>query len=99
MLIKNDKGLLENLYSFIQYNVESPYTFIEKFKEEYNIDIEPISYISTIKHVFTHKTWYMNIYEFKVNQAFDHLYTLKQIEEIPISSAHRKVLKAYNREG
>lgn len=95
MLIKNNKGLLENLYNFIQYEVESPYTFIEKFKEEYNIDLEAISYISNIKHVFTHKTWYMNIYEFKINHPNDNLYTLQEIENLAISAAHRKVIKAY----
>lgn len=95
MLIKNKKGLLENLYGLIQYHVESLYTFIDLFKEDYNIDIEVVSYIDKIKHVFTHKTCHLNIYEFKIDKPNQHLYTLDEIEKLAISNAHQKAIKAY----
>ncbi len=95
MLIKNSNGLLENLFGFIQYNVESPYSFIEKFKKDFHLEIDIIASISTVKHVFTHKTWYMNVYEFKLEQPNDHLYSLDELQDLAISTAHIKVLKSY----
>ncbi len=95
MLIKNKEGLLENLYGFIQYDIESPYSFIEQFEKDYHYPLKVHSYIDHVKHVFTHKTWSMNIYEFILEKDNEHLYTIEQINELALSSAHLKVLKAY----
>lgn len=95
MLIKNKEGLLENLYGFIQYDVESPYSFIEQFELKYHIPIEVSAYIDTIKHVFTHKTWSMCLYEFHISDKTDNLYSLDEISNLAIPTAHLKVLKAY----
>lgn len=95
LIIKNSAGLLENLYGFIQYELESPYSFLNQFQEEYQKDIHINCYIKDIKHVFTHRTWYMHIYHFELSEAIDGLYTLEQLKDLPISTAHLKVLKAY----
>ena len=94
-IIQNKKGLLENLFGFVQYDVESPFSFNEHFKQEYNTDLTIINYIDTIKHVFTHKTWYMNIYHFITDKPIQNMYSINEIDELAISTAHRKVLKAY----
>ncbi len=94
-IIKNPPGLLENLYGFVQYEVESPYTFIERFKEEYGVELNIVSSIKRVKHVFTHRTWYMNVYHFVLNKPIEGLCTLEQLDLKPISTAHQKVLKAY----
>ena len=76
-IIKNEESLLENLYGFVQYDVESPFSFIEKFNENYNTSLNIVAYIDTVKHVFTHKTWHMNIYHFMLNQPLNNMYTLE----------------------
>ncbi len=94
LLKKNPKGLLENLYGFIQYESIDPYEFERQFTQEYqNIHIK--KHIKDIKHVFTHRTWIMHVYHFELDQPTRNLYTKKQIENIPISTAHLKVLKAF----
>ncbi len=95
LLIKNPPGLLENLYGFIQYNIESPYSFIEEFQKDYHVNIAIQRHIKNVKHVFTHRTWHMNIYHFTIDKPLNNMYTLDQIKELPISTAHLKVLKAY----
>lgn len=95
LLIQNKEGLLENLYGFIQYELESPYSFIETFENEYHQSLSILSYIQDIKHVFTHRTWHMHIYHFVLDKPIKQMYSLKGIEKIPLSTAHLKVLKTY----
>ena len=98
MIIKNKKGLLENLYGLIQYECQNPYEYIQLFKEEYNLDLEVTDYIKDIKHVFTHRTWRMHIYHFTLKQPHQYLYNQKEMEKLPISTAHQKVFNAYFKE-
>ena len=95
MLIKNKNGLLENMYLLPQYEVESPYSFIEAFKEEYDIELEVLSHLKDFKHVFTHRTWYMHVYIFKAYQPSIDFYTKNKQEELTIPTAHKKILKYY----
>lgn len=96
LLIQNPSGgLLENLYGFIQYDVESPYSFIDLFQENYHQGIKTQAHIKDIKHVFTHRTWCMHVYHFILSQEIEGMYTLNEIESLPLSTAHLKVLKAY----
>lgn len=94
-VIQNKQGLLENLFGFVQYDVESPFSFIEQFSDEYNANLTIAHYIDTIKHVFTHKTWHMNVYHFISDKQIENMYTLEDIENVAMSSAHKKVLKTY----
>lgn len=98
LLIKNPQGLLENLYGFIQYETVNPYHYNELFYNDYHQSLSVVSYIKDIKHVFTHRTWIMHIYHYELKEPIKHLYTLKEIEKLPISSAHQKVLQAYTKE-
>lgn len=93
-LLKNKEGLLSNLYGCVQYELESPYSFIETFKEEYGLTLQIETFVKDIKHVFSHRTWYMHVYVFKLDHSCDHLYTKKEISDLPISTAHLKVFKA-----
>ncbi|MCD8027859.1 MAG: A/G-specific adenine glycosylase [Erysipelotrichaceae bacterium] len=97
MLIKNTSGMLENMYGFIQYECESPYTYMELFEEEFQHKLSLISYIDEVKHVFTHRKWTMHIYHFMLDTPNDDLYTLNNIHQIPLSTAHNKVLQAYKK--
>ena len=96
LLIQNPPGgLLENLYGFVQYDEESPYSFISSFQEEYQQSIMIQAHIKDIKHVFSHRTWWMHVYHFVLNKEIENMYTLEEINQLPLSTAHMKVLKAY----
>lgn len=99
MMIKNTTGLLENLYGFIQYDRESPYSFIEAFEAEYHQTLDIIADIGEVKHVFTHRQWHLHIYHFQLKEKNEQLYTLSQLQALPISTAHLKVLKAFLKNG
>lgn len=96
LIVQNPSGgLLEHLYGFVQYELESPYSFIEAFENEYQHSVSIISHIQDIKHVFTHRTWHMHVYHFELNKPINHLYNLQDIDKLTLSTAHHKVLKAY----
>ncbi len=96
-LVKNKEGLLENLYGFVQYEVESPVSFEEIFYENYGMSARLYEYCKEIKHVFSHRIWHMNVYIGEItgtseNSDFDgDFYTEEDLSELPISTAHRKV--------
>ena len=95
-MMQNPTGtLLEHLYGFVQYELESPYSFIDEFKRQYNLNLTVTSHIQDIKHVFTHRTWHMHVYHFQLDTYCQHLYSLSQISDLPLSTAHNKVLQAY----
>lgn len=98
LLLKNKEGLLENLYGCVQYELESPYSFVEQFQRDFHADLKICSFIKDIKHVFTHRTWFMHVYHFELLKEMDNMYTLDQIKELPLSTAHMKVLHAYLKE-
>lgn len=93
-LIKNKEGLLAHLYGLPQYEVESPFAYEERFLSEYHVPIQITEQIQTIKHIFTHRTWYMHIYfaHFLEKPKLP-LYALQDISELAISTAHKKVLQ------
>lgn len=95
LMMKNKNGLLENLYGFVQYELESPYSFVEKFTEDFHHEIDICGYIKNVKHVFTHRTWHMHVYHFELKSEMDDLFSLEQIQSLPVSTAHLKVLKSY----
>jgi len=97
-LIKNKEGLLENLYGLVQYEVESPLSYEESFYEEYKIAVHLDYSIKEVKHVFTHKTWHMHLYEGQLlgpPRNENHLYTLDELHRLPISTAHKKALDSF----
>ena len=49
---------------FVQYEIESPYNFIDFFEKEFHQSLTIVSYIQDIKHVFTHRKWHMHVYHF-----------------------------------
>ena len=96
LLIQNPPGgLLENLYGFVQYDEESPYSFISSFQEEYQQNLIIQAHIKDIKHVFSHRTWRMHVYHIILDKEIENMYTLEEINQLPLSTAHMKVLKAY----
>lgn len=97
LLIKNDEGLLENMYGMIQVECDSPFTYIEELKDKYDLDIEPVSYIKDFKHVFTHRIWCMHVYHFIIKEPNNNLYNKEETKELPIPTAHKKILQFLQR--
>lgn len=93
-LLKNEEGLLQNLYAFPQYEVESPLSFEEAIYDEHGLTVRLYEYCKEIKHVFSHRIWHMNVYIGEILDSDDtlsHLYDEDALEALPISTAHRKV--------
>lgn len=94
LVIKNESGLLDGLYALVQFDVDSPSTFEEKFKEIYEHEIQLIEFLKETKHVFSHRTWRMQVYKARfINQPNLPLYTLKEINELPMATAHKKLFQ------
>ncbi len=93
-LTKNEEGLLQNLYAFPQYEVESPLSFEDAFYEEHGRNVRLYEYCKEIKHVFSHRIWHMNVYIGEIiddDESLEHLYDEDALNALPISTAHRKV--------
>ena len=96
LLIKNDQtNLLASLYHCIQYQVDTPFYFQEQFLKDHQVSLKLNNYLGKVKHVFSHQTWLMHVYHFELDQEIDHLYTKKEIDLLPISTAHRKIIDLY----
>ena len=99
-MVPNENGLLQNLYGFAQYDCDTPSEFEKMFLDKYGVKIRLTQYISDIKHIFTHREWRMHVYggeviEKKTAEARKDFYSLEEIEQLPVSTAHLKVFKSY----
>ena len=98
-MVQNEQGLLQNLYGFAQYGCDTPSEFEKAFYDDYGVKIRLTQYISDIKHVFTHREWRMHVYGGEVvgsaPGSMRDFYRLEEVEQLPVSTAHLKVLKAY----
>lgn len=96
-MIQNEGNLLGNLYGFVQYEVDTPSEFEQCFYDQYGLKIHLTAYIRDIRHIFTHKEWRMHVYEAQLERsaADEHFYMPEEVEKLPVSTAHLKVLKAY----
>ena len=70
-------------------------TGIITYQDKYHQDLIIQAHIKDIKHVFSHRTWFMHVYHFVLEHEIEGMYTLEEIEALPLSTAHLKVLKAY----
>lgn len=99
MIQNKEGGLLEHLYGFVQYECDTPSEFEELFYRDYGMKIRLTAYIRDVKHVFTHREWRMHVYEAVPEEETGELsksfYLPREIEELPVPTAHMKVLSAY----
>lgn len=98
-MVQNEQGLLQHLYGFAQYGCDTPSEFEKTFYDDYGMKIRLTQYIGDIKHVFTHREWRMHVYGGEVvgpaPGSMRDFYRLEDVEQLPVSTAHLKVLKAY----
>ena len=103
-MIKNPDGLLQNLYGLVQYEVESPAAFEDNFYNEYGLTLRLMDFGKTVKHVFTHKVWIMNVYYGEITDDIKHIHPDKiyglfthqeLVTKLPVSTAHQKALRCF----
>ncbi len=92
-LYKNQESLLKGLYQLPQFEC-SVDAFSCMMKETFDIEATLIEYKKTIKHVFTHRIWHMQVYIGTIGDDVD-VISFEDINQIAISTAHQKVLANY----
>jgi len=94
LMIKNQAELLKDLYLLPQW--EESIEFVENLLNTNNFKPISLLNIKTYKHVFTHQTWLMDVYQLKVKQGkLDQGVWVHQDElnQIPIPEAHQKIIR------
>lgn len=86
------KGLLANMWEFPMYEDE---VAIHKLEEDYNVTVitQPVE-LMTLKHVFTHLTWHLNVYVVKIkNDSQQRLMSLEDLPHLTVSVPVQKIIK------
>jgi A/G-specific adenine glycosylase len=94
LMIKNTAELLKDMYLLPQW--EASIDVVENLLHTNRFKPTSLLRIKTYKHVFTHQTWLMDVYQLKVKQG-----TFKQgvwvheneLNQIPIPEAHQKIIR------
>lgn len=89
-------GLLANMLACPQFEVDTFDEALTLFKHRYSFDVKNIKYVSQIKHVFTHRVWYMHIYQMDATDLNASFYAIDALPHA-ISRAHQKVLHSYKK--
>lgn len=85
LLSRDDRdGLMKDFYRLPQYE---------------NYDIQGYRFIKQYKHLYSHKTWIMDVYEYVDGQLPKDEYILwkdiQELNEIPIIGAHTKIIQQH----
>jgi A/G-specific adenine glycosylase len=96
LMIKNKTELLKDMYLLPQW--EASIDVVENLLHTNRL--KPISFIKSklYKHVFTHQTWLMDVYQMKIKEG-----ALKEgvwihedeLNQIPIPEAHQKIIRDF----
>ena len=101
LILRNPPGLLGGLYGLVQYEAPDPEAFEDLFAAEYGCRVRLTEYLKDFKHVFTHRTWQMHVYTGDLvtvsPKAEAMLVSEEQLDALPVSTAHLKVLRAYRK--
>ncbi|MGL4522213.1 MAG: A/G-specific adenine glycosylase [Bacilli bacterium] len=97
------EGLLANLWEFPNVEVENrereKEALIRYCKEQYGVDVKIQSVLPSVKHVFSHLIWGINVYS-GIVESIDyvskeaHLLKKEDVEQLAISVSHQKILKS-----
>ena len=87
------KGLLANMLAFPQYQTASIHKAVQSFESEQKLVITKPNKLGQVKHVFTHKTWTLDIYH-ATYQGIDttDFYSLGKLPSA-MSRAHHKIIE------
>ena len=89
-LVEQSEDLLKGMYEFPKYDVD---TSMENIEDGLNIEFtsQP-TYLSQVKHVFTHKTWTLEVYMIHTNHTNEHFKSADKIQKLPMSKGMQKVM-------
>ncbi len=94
LMIKNKAELLKDMYLLPQW--EASMDVVENLLNTSQVKSTSWLKIKTYQHVFTHQTWFMDVYQLKVKQGtLDQGVWIHQDElsNIPIPEAHQKIIR------
>lgn len=92
-LRKREESLLEGMYEYPQYEAESMF-YVKDLLAEKGVFIDCHEVCHTYKHVFSHQTWHMDVFQCRLikNPDSSWIPVLKQdITNVPMGIAHRKI--------
>ena len=92
-LKKQEDSLLQGMYLYPQYPAES-IEYVTSLLEDQSIIFSQIKHLKAYKHIFTHKVWWMDVYEVKLKSGIDPTWvkvSLEELKERPMGIAHRKI--------
>ncbi|PKK97727.1 MAG: A/G-specific adenine glycosylase [Tenericutes bacterium HGW-Tenericutes-2] len=93
ILRKRTESLLEGMYEYPQYEVESISNIVNDFEDQ-GIHVSYYQYQKSYRHIFTHQVWNMHIYKVIVKDKIMEDWILldkEKISEMPMAIAHRKI--------
>ncbi|MDO9628559.1 MAG: A/G-specific adenine glycosylase [Acholeplasmataceae bacterium] len=92
-LRKRTESLLEGMYEYPQYEIESISNIVNDFEDQ-GIHVSYYQYQKTYKHIFTHQIWNMHVYKVIIKEKVLDEWILMNKEDIitiPMAIAHRKI--------
>lgn len=92
---RSDEGLLASLYEFYQVEAESQSTLIDSL-EALSLSVLSLDSLGEIRHVFSHRIWYMQVHEVMVSGKVTPPYffvSVADLHQYPMATAHKKILK------
>jgi A/G-specific adenine glycosylase len=93
ILRKRTESLLEGMYEYPQYEVESISRIVNDFEDQ-GIHVSYYQYQKSYLHIFTHQIWNMHVYKVIVKDKIMEDWILldkEKISEMPMAIAHRKI--------
>lgn len=89
-LVEQEENLLKGMYEFPKFDVD---TSIETIEDELGLEFtgSPM-YVSQVKHVFTHKTWILEVYILHANSTDAHFHSADKMRALPMSKGMQKVM-------
>ncbi len=102
LMVKNQKGLLAGLWGLVNGQgttvQDSKNALMEEVLKNHQLTILRVESLGETKHVFTHRTWHMNVYEIMVSETNSINSNQRQwinqndIDKYAISTANKKAL-------
>lgn len=93
---RDDNGLLASMWQFPMFETEQITQALTQFEQHYasKVTAEP-SFVMTLKHVFSHITWHLSVYECTI-ESLERALAPEQIEKLPLPVPMQKIWQAIN---
>lgn len=88
-LTEQEEDLLKGMYEFPKFDID---TSLDNVAEALDVTLDSeATYLGEVKHVFTHKTWLLEVYLIYSNSSHDSFKSLSDIQDLPMSKGMQKV--------